>query len=346
MRATALADFAQLMRDLGLDPAGLPQFAALAPSALDDPDAKVAAVVVGRLLMEGAAQAGRPDFALQLAARARLSDWGVIALVVREQSTMAGVIAKICQYIALWNEALGLSIVRAGARVQLQLTLSDVREAAAVRQSIDFCLAILFRNLGEIAGGSCRPVFVSFRCAKPRADRAYRRFFGAQVLFDQAFDGLVFEEADLSRALHGVNPMKARQVERYVDGLLDLQPRGLAASVHEVVTRLLPANSASSGRVAEELGLTVRTMQRRLAAEGATFAEVVQAVRDDLAKVYIESSTRPLSEAACLLGFGSQAAFSHWHRSRFGASPSERRKVAAEYGCPLPGPSAVRILPG
>jgi transcriptional regulator GlxA family with amidase domain len=124
--------------------------------------------------------------------------------------------------------------------------------------------------------------------------------------------------------------MMARQVERHVDRLLDVRPRRLSASVQQVVTRLLPANSASSGRVAEELGLSLRTMQRRLAAEGVTFAEIVQAVRDDLAKVYIEDSKRPLSEAACLLGFGSQAAFSHWHRSRFGASPSKRRKVAAD----------------
>jgi transcriptional regulator GlxA family with amidase domain len=77
------------------------------------------------------------------------------------------------------------------------------------------------------------------------------------------------------------------------------------------------------------MGMGVRTLQRRLAEEHTSFAEVLDSARDILAQSYVDGSRRALVEVSTLLGFGSQAAFNHWYRARHGISPSERRRQVA-----------------
>ena len=87
--------------------------------------------------------------------------------------------------------------------------------------------------------------------------------------------------------------------------------------------------AAIHDQMAAMLGLSVRTLQRRLAAEGATFAGLLDEARSQLAQVYVEASARPLAEVAGQLGFQSQAAFNHWHQARFGEPPGARRRRAS-----------------
>jgi transcriptional regulator GlxA family with amidase domain len=100
---------------------------------------------------------------------------------------------------------------------------------------------------------------------------------------------------------------------------------------------LLPQGRCSSEEVADRLRIKRRTMQRRLAEEKTTFAELVEIARARVAWAYVENSTRPLAEAAGQLGFSSQAAFNHWHRARYGETPSVRRRRARAEGLTTAG---------
>lgn len=100
--------------------------------------------------------------------------------------------------------------------------------------------------------------------------------------------------------------------------------------VTEIVIRRMPEGGCDLPQVAEDLGLTVRTLQRRLADEGASFAAVLDRAREILGESYVEGSRRPLAEVAGLLGFASQAAFNHWYKQRYGVPPSARRKAGAQ----------------
>lgn len=84
------------------------------------------------------------------------------------------------------------------------------------------------------------------------------------------------------------------------------------------------------GAVAARLGLTARTLQRRLAAEGTTFQAVLDTVRAELSRHYLERSTYSVSEIAFLLGFEEPASFTRavrgWH-GRSSAAPGRTETV-------------------
>ena len=95
---------------------------------------------------------------------------------------------------------------------------------------------------------------------------------------------------------------------------------------------LLPRGHCRAKAVAQHLGIDRRTINRYLSAEGKTFNKLVNDVRSELLKRYLESDSKPLSEVSALLGFSDASAFSRWHRNRFGVaarSRLERRQIPA-----------------
>ena len=99
----------------------------------------------------------------------------------------------------------------------------------------------------------------------------------------------------------------------------------LADKVRWLVRDMLPLGRCSVEKVAQHLGVDRRTVHRHLARSGETFSSLVDDVRGELAEGYLEGNKRRLADVADLLGFSALSAFSRWHKSHFGFTPTERR---------------------
>src|SRR6185369_13415119 len=110
----------------------------------------------------------------------------------------------------------------------------------------------------------------------PPADGAYhRRFFGPIVEFESEFNGLGCSRVDLDAPSPTADPALALHAERYVATLPYAENASLTAEAQKAIQVLLPFNGASIVTVAARLGLSQRTLQRRLAEEGADFRELL-----------------------------------------------------------------------
>ena len=90
----------------------------------------------------------------------------------------------------------------------------------------------------------------------------------------------------------------------------------MGSKVRATLIELLPAGAGSTQRVARHLGISTRTLQRRLGDEGVTFQELLADVREGLARHYLTQSTLSLTEIAFLLGYDNpnsfHRAFNRW----------------------------------
>jgi AraC-like DNA-binding protein len=84
------------------------------------------------------------------------------------------------------------------------------------------------------------------------------------------------------------------------------------------------------GLIARKLGMSRRTLARRLAAEGLTFAGVLDAFRHDLAKRHLADRDISISNVAWLLGYSDVSAFSSAFKRRTGMSPATIRRQHAK----------------
>ena len=133
----------------------------------------------------------------------------------------------------------------------------------------------------------------------------------------------------LSREVRNADRSLLPVVERRLQEVLRAEPGAepwLAALRVEVASRLCDGHP-SLADVAPDLGLSVRTLQRRLAERGLVYRDLVQGTRRQLALEYLERGDTDLTEVALLLGYAELAAFAHAFRRWTGASPGAHRRA-------------------
>jgi AraC-like DNA-binding protein len=100
---------------------------------------------------------------------------------------------------------------------------------------------------------------------------------------------------------------------------------GASDRVRSALFECLPSGEATIDGIAARLGMSGRTLQRRLADEQASFRDLVQETRHKLALHYLRSSSLPYEEIAFLLGFEEPTSFFRAFRDWTGATPEVTR---------------------
>jgi AraC-like DNA-binding protein len=101
----------------------------------------------------------------------------------------------------------------------------------------------------------------------------------------------------------------------------------LCTKIENAISSLLPHGRVLLGDVARNLGMSERTLGRKLADEGLNFTQILQQVRRDLAVRY--DCRLQVSKIAWLLGFHDVSAFTHACKRWTGKTPSQMRTAGA-----------------
>lgn len=291
-----------------------------------DPDDRVPVATVHRLL-EGTAELMKdPDLGLKAARRTSLGDGGALDYLLSTSATVADAIEVAGRYMRLVNDTLAIRLDLDGDDAWVRLDNTVVLPRAAA----DFQVGSIFWNhmrrwLGDVVG----QMKVAFTHPAPSEQSEYERTFGpAEVRFSAPFAGFLLRRSHLAvplekadAKLHGVIAKHARQ-------LMSELPR--AESVTEraraVAARELAHGNPNAVHVATELGMSVRTLGRKLAEEGTTFKDVLDDLRRRLALQYVAGRDLRLAEVALLLGFSETAVFHRAFRRWTGQTPLEYRR--------------------
>ena len=327
VRSAALTHFTDLAAACGLDARALVAGVGLPPRCLVDPDLKVPAHLVGRLLETAAAQAGEPAFGLRLAESRRLSNLGPLALLVRDEPTLRRALETLMHHIHVHNEAVAAQVDEHGGLVVIRTELSN-DGAGSLRQATELVVGVTCRLLQVLMGATWQPRLVCFTHAAPRSLAVHHRVLGPVVEFGHEFNGIVCNAADLDAPNPGADPVLARYSQKLLAPALTHSAR-FADRVRQLVVLLLPRGLCRIEVVAQHLGVDRRTVHRKLLGEGTSFSALLEAERRALASRYVEGTDRPLTEVAALLGFTAPSAFSRWYRSSFGVSAAGRRRSAS-----------------
>ena len=103
----------------------------------------------------------------------------------------------------------------------------------------------------------------------------------------------------------------------------------LRTKVENAISSLLPHGRVLVEDVARSMGMSKRTLARRLSDEGLNFTEILQQLRRDLAVRYLDDRKLHVSKIAWLLGFNEVSAFTHAFKRWTGKTPREMRTAGA-----------------
>jgi AraC-like DNA-binding protein len=324
IRSASLTHYADVARRAGLDPFRMLSEFGLPPRCLKEPELMVPIDAV-RLLLESSAERSRVEgFGLLMAEARRLSNMGPLGLLIREQPTTRLALEALVRYSNRLNEALFLTIEESQEVVVLREELI-VGGSGSVRQSTELAIGVAFRMLRTFLGSDWRPRRVCFAHDTPGDRSVHERVFGRPVEFGHDFNGIVCARADLEVINPDADPEVARLARQMLEANPASRPPDMATRVRELVVMLLGTGTCTIDRVAQHLGIDRRTIHRRLTHEGATFSDLVEGVRRELAERYVKDPHRSLAEVSLLLGFSAPSGFSRWYRKQFKAMPSAQR---------------------
>ncbi len=201
-------------------------------------------------------------------------------------------------------------------------------DIAAWRPLVDEML----KSSAEIVNAICAlPVPVrgaEFSYPKPDDTRALKRAFGTNLKFGCAVSCLTFSREVVRYPLIDVGfalgddfwagPRSVFEEPAGVDPFL--RDTGIA------IRRALPSGTLTIDSLAVELGIPRRTLQRRLSVLGSSFKRMLQDVREEQSRRYLDDPRLAVTEIALLLGYSDQASFSHAFKAWCGCSPTEYRQ--------------------
>ena len=145
-----------------------------------------------------------------------------------------------------------------------------------------------------------------FQCHRDETPTKMRSFFGCDVEFGAASDEIIFAAPVASLPIVGSDNCLNDLLLRYAEEALADRPQERASvrsAVERVLPQLLPHAKARASNVAKKLGITPRTLSRKLRDERVAFAEILEETRVALAKRYLVERDLPVSEIAWLLGY-------------------------------------------
>lgn len=270
---------------------------------------------------------GNEWFGLELADQVDLREMGMIYYVASSSHTFEDALRRLIRYVRLGNEALVLQLDH-GATTRITLSYAGVVRHKD-RHQTEFLVMALLRLCRQLLGQHIVPVSASFVHHRTGNLGVIRQRFGCAVEFDAYADQLSFDGALLKRPVTGNDPHLNEIMVKLCEDTLAVRASNLSpfrTLVENTIAPLLPHAEASAAIVAKRLGLSERTFARRLAAERASFGEILDGLRRELALSYLEEGLQA-SQIAWLLGFHQLSSFSHACRRWTGKCPSEHRRI-------------------
>jgi AraC-like DNA-binding protein len=278
--------------------------------------------------LEIAAEALNDQFlGLSLAEEFDCRDLGLLYYVMASSETLGEAFKRAARYSCVTNEAILLQY-REAFEPTLRFSYSGISRHAD-RQQIEFCILAMVRVSRLLAGRQLSPKRVGIMHVRSEGISKFARFLGRDIEFGSDADEIVFPTGTAEWALVNADRRLNKILLKLCDETLIARKSNIGAfrvMVENTIAALLPHGQAHADAVAKKLGMSERTLARRLSKEGVTFIEVMQQLKASLASRYLGDKGMPISRIAWLLGFEDASSFSHACRRWTGKSPRELRR--------------------
>lgn len=261
-----------------------------------------------------------------------LDNLGVLGLAIKTAPTLRQSLKRVERFFRLVTDTASYHLDEAG-----DPAFFVFKPQAAHNRTLEFrneaALTGFAMNMRRFAGPQFAIEFVSFRHSCRGDQSRYAALFGSPVHFDADRDVIAVrpEILDLS------NRLGDEAVSNFLTGHLETEFQSLKddTSLGDTLVHRLTPNLSNglpqAASVAREMGMSERTLYRRLAEDGLTFREVVGRAQSALAQEMLRESNASIAEVAFLTGFSEQSTFTRAFKRWNGQAPAQFRRQATNY---------------
>lgn len=328
---TQLARTSLLMLDYaeqqGLDRRRLMRDAGISAEILEDPDLRVKTASMIKLWRAMIDAVDDPYLGLHVGGSVHALQLGLVGYAICYSKNLHSALHRLARYIRILSEAVQFGVKESADTAVITWQVHPA--VAALRHPVEAGVAVVVALGREVTGTDVSPQLVELPGPRPDDMTDYNAFFRCPVQFDRPVASMRFTrqqmripakapDATLVGYLDDLAAIKLNPLEDHAESMIE--------AVRRALWSMLPGGRPDLWRTAGELGVSVRTLQRRLGEEGSSFSKVLDELRRDLSNELLADRKLSVAEVAFMLGYSEPSAFQRAYRRWWGVSA--RRGVA------------------
>jgi AraC-like DNA-binding protein len=310
-------------QSVGLDGNALLASVGVDPALLNQLDAFVPLSAAGELFARLEAETGSPLVGLRSAEHVGPAAFDVFRYTGSTSQSVGDALTQFVRWFPMLNTASRARLAQVGSTVRL---VCDAGPLELVRApGAEYVIACTLRGFQDIAREPLIPLQIEFCHPRRGPPGEHERFFGCPISFEMGEDAIVFPSSVSAQPARQPDPTLNALLQRHLEELSRKVPRTerVVDQVEGAIIAELGKGQPTMTEIARHLGLSSRSLQRRLAEEGTTFREVLQRVRERLARSYLRAPGVTIAEVAFLLGFADVPTFHRAFRGWTGKTPGD-----------------------
>ena len=324
-RVGALSFVPELLRQFGADPSDVLAAAGLSPQALHNPESTIPYRAVGVLLNVAADKTQCPHFALEIGKQIRTASLGLVGELIRNAPTLG---------TALLDFATHQHRNAHGSVVYLLADGPNAFFGYAVYQAnvpgnhlICDCVAMAGFNLICVLTGPSNPpeIEVLFSRSEPADLTPYRRSFGVKLHFNASQTAILLPQGLLDRPVAGADAGLRKVLEKRIGTLWQAGEFDTLTQLRRALRIALLNRRISVDEISAQLGMSRRTLHRRLDALGLRFQSVLDETRFEFARQLLANTRLGIAEIGLIVRYTDPSAFTRAFVRWAGVPPSEWR---------------------
>lgn len=308
----------------GVDPKAIFEEAGSAALITTDPLKRIGNEEVSRLFQASVRATGDPAFGLQVAEFMQPGNLHAMGFAMLASVSLRDFYNRICNYYRVVSQNADFDQYdKAGESVLVASNLAPT----VCYETADVWVGMMVRFMRFLYQRELNPLWVEVsRPEPPGGDQAFVDYFKCPVRFNCTELKIALDSSIMDRVLPGGSADMAQHHDEIVMRYLEQMDRkDIVNRVRSLIIRELASGSLSKQGVADQMHMSARNLQLKLAARDTTFQDTLDSTRQSLAAGYIQQSHLAITEIAYLLGFSDASNFTRAFRRWYGCSPSDYR---------------------
>ncbi|MBN2554281.1 MAG: AraC family transcriptional regulator [Spirochaetales bacterium] len=309
----------------GLDCGAVLRAAGLTRKQADDPDIRLSLDRIEAVWRTAAQASNDPFLALHAAETVPYGSYGILDFICEAAPTVDEALKRLCSYYPLMNNCAILTAE--SGRKECALYLGS-HVGKLLPPMIEFIFSTIVIHTRLCWHMDWSPGRVEFPYPAPEDLSEYERIFRCSFKFEAPIARLAIPRDIWDSAIPTANPALLRLLDDHAAALLAVHPppQDTEARVRSAIGPKLPSGEYCLESVAREMGFSPRNLQRHLKSIDRSFGQILDDMRAQTARYYLEDPDIPIGEVAGKIGYLGAGSFSRAFRRWTGLTPMQYRR--------------------
>lgn len=253
--------------------------------------------------------------------------WGHAMAAARDVAQMLDVMTR---YLYVYAQSNNFRVDTATDRVVISYQ-STIPKPASRQQDVEFALSGVLAFLRKLTGFNIIPVYLDFEHQRPAYSRLHSQFFKCKVRFEKRGNRIHLNKNVLDFPILSADQSLFRALKTNLASQLIVRSDedDLVTKVNHLISVTLGEKGPDIKEIAGTLGMSHRTLQRKLADQGCVFGDMADSIRKTIAMEYVEHSNYSLTDIALMVGYSELSSLSRSFKRWVGKTPQQVRDSQA-----------------